>query len=476
MSGLDAIDKRLAEKTLKSYERLGIALPDDAQRAKFKALKEELSSLAIKFAKNNNEDKTARQFTREQLRGMPESFVNELEKDSDGLYSVTVKYPHLFPILKFCAVPETRAALEEANGTKCAENVAIIERMIALRAEAAAMLGYKTHADFVLEERMAKKQETVAKFLSELSEKLTPKLEAEKAKLLALKKAEEGDNSEPKLTSSDWRYYMRVLKEKEHQLDEEQIKEYFPMAHVTQQMLATYEVIFDCKFNEVTSTVQTWHEDVKCFAVFDTVRFDGDFLGYLFLDLYPRENKYGHAAAWPLVPTFTTDDGQRSPVVTAMVANFTKPLQDGTPSLLKHDEVVTFFHELGHCMHNLLSTARYPRFSGTSVERDFVEAPSQALENWCWQKAYLAKLSSHYKTKEPLPEKLQKAMLDAKLADAGVHNKRQLFFGLYDQRLHTSNGKLDTTALYHEMWESMTDIQNNHKTFPLASFGHMAGG
>ncbi|KAG1077951.1 hypothetical protein G6F42_024515 [Rhizopus arrhizus] len=210
-------------------------------------------------------------------------------------------------------------------------------------------------------------------------------------------------------------------------------------------MLDIYEKVLGLKFVKVPADkAVVWHPDVQLFECWDAVE-DKSFSGFMYLDLFPRENKYPHAACFPLQPSYIAQDGERVAPIAAMVANFTKPTAD-KPSLLKHDEVVTLFHELGHVMHHLCSRTKYARFHGTSVEGDFVEAPSQMLENWCYDPKSLKYLTSHFKTGEPISDEIIGRIVKAKNVDAAMLNLRQLFFGIYDMSIHTSDDEnLDTT-------------------------------
>jgi Zn-dependent oligopeptidase len=298
-----------------------------------------------------NEDKTERTFTKTELEGMPEDFIFALRtstRESDGatLYHVTMKYPDLIPTMKMAKREETRRVMDEANSTRCSENIPLLTEMVKLRRQAAHLLGYKNHADFKLEVKMAKTTPEVMKFLEDLVVLLKPLAEQELASLLALKKAEKETRGEPfdgKINSWDVNYYNRVLLETEHQVEDEKIKEYFSMEAVTTGMLELYEELFSIKCVEVPNA-ETWHPEVRLFEVFDAS--SNDLCGQFYLDLHPRDNKYGHAACFGLVPGHTRADGTRQFPVAAMVANFSKSTPE-RPSLLKHNEVVTYFHELG---------------------------------------------------------------------------------------------------------------------------------
>jgi len=273
------------------------------------------------------------------------------------------------------------------------------------------------------------------------------------------------------MNSWDWRYYHNMVMEKEYQIDEEKISEFFPMDHVTEAMLQIYEEVLGLTFMKSKQS-NSWHEDVPQYAVFNSS--DKTFMGHFYLDLYPREGKFGHAAKFDLQRGCLINGQKRYPAA-AMLANFTRPQKD-KPSLLKHNEVVTYFHEFGHVMHDLMSTAKYHLFSGTSVQRDFVETPSQMLENWCYDASVLKKLSKHYQTGEPLPEALRTQLIKAKLGCAAILYKRQLFFGYFDMSIHTAKGAVNTQQIWFDLRKKISGIEAPENTNGAATFGHLLGG
>lgn len=258
------------------------------------------------------------------------------------------------------------------------------------------------------------------------------------------------------------RFYNRLMLEKEYKLDAQKVAEYFPVLNTIEKMLGIFETIFGLEFVKVTDEKELegriWHPDCKVFQVwnkgFEEDPNDG-FVGWLYLDLHPREGKYGHAANFNLEPGFTAKDGSRHYPATALVCNFSKPTET-KPSLLKHDEVVTLFHELGHGIHDLVSVTIYSRFHGTSVVRDFVEAPSQMLENWCWKPEQLKSLSSHYETGERLPDDLIQALVRTQHVNDALANLRQIHFGTFDLKVHNiptheEAENIDPTVEYNKL-------------------------
>lgn len=263
-----------------------------------------------------------------------------------------------------------------------------------------------------------------------------------------------------------------MLKEKEFQINDNEIAEYFPSDHVINGLLQIAQETFGLSFDEVKNP-HVWHPEVRLFNVLDTDT--KEVIGQFYVDLYPRDGKYTHAAAFPLVPTYIKADNSVQKPVSAMVCNFTKPTAT-KPSLLKHDEVETLFHEMGHLMHGFTSKAKYARFSGTSVERDFVECPSQFMENYCWEAESLKKMSKHYQTGAPLPDHLIKKLMDAKNVCIALFNLRQLFFGFFDMHCHMSKPPIDSASVYAKLREEISLLPNTPGTNGAASFGHLMGG
>lgn len=465
---------RVLDRLIKLGRRNGLHLPEEIQ-AEIKAIKNRMSNLSIDFSKNLNEENTILEFSNDDLVGLPDDFINNLEKTEAGLKKVTLKYPHYFPMIRKASNPQTRQRIEYAFNRRCMqENTAILEELVELRQKMADLLGYPTHASYITELRMSKTAEAVSSFLSELCEKLRPLGEADLKVMLKLKEnecKELGYECDGKINGWDMRYYMNLVEEKHYAVDHNKLKEYFPLDIVTKGLLDIYQELLGLVYEEIEKP-HVWNEDIQMFSVRDLA--SGDLIGYFYLDLFPREGKFGHAACFGLQPGCLLPDGKRQLSVAAMVANFTRPTGDH-PSLLTHQEVETFFHEFGHVMHQICAKSEFALFSGTNVERDFVEAPSQMLENWCWEKAPLHRMSAHYKDSSPIPDDMLDKLLAARNANTGVFNLRQILLATFDQTIHTMR-KANTAEIYATLATEILCIPSTPDTNMPASFGHLAGG
>ena len=467
---LDPVQAKLVKEMLIGFKNSGMDL-NDADLEKFKALNKEKAEYIIKFDKNIQEYKDPLAVTQEQLQGLGEDYIQKLSKTDDGKYLVTLDYPDYVPFMQNADDEQARKELEfKFNRRGGQENVELLEKTLTLRREIARLLGYKNHAELRLEDRMAKNPKTVMAFLKDLQKKLKPLGKKEDKEMIAYKNSKTGKNSRT-LYSWESGYWSNKFRKENLELDSEKIKEYFPSQVVIDGMLDLFGGVFGITFEPVD--IPVWHPDVKAFKIKDKA--SGELVAYFYMDLYPREGKYKHAACFGLVEGEEKQDGTYQIPFVAIVANLNKPSGD-MPSLLKHSEVETLFHEFGHVLHNALTKAKYSSFSGTSVSWDFVEAPSQMLERWAWDPQVLKKISKHYKTGEALPDDLIKRMIAAKNFGAGGMYLRQDFFAQYDMTLHTADTTPDTTKLYFELTKKIRGLPLTKGTIPQASFGHIMGG
>ena len=454
---------RYVEKTMIGYEMLGLGLEGE-KKERVKEINKQLSVYSSDYNKNLAEVNTEFEFNQVQLAGMDESWLANRLVSGTNKYKVKLQYPDYVPIMEYCANRETRKFMAEAMGSRCIEtNLDILLDTIKLRKEKANLFGFASHTDFKLQNMMAKNSLTVAAFLSRLVDLIKPLVKTDKEKLSSL--AKELDDLDI-IESYDNAYYSRIYTERVSGLNMGDLKKMFSIESVTNGIFNIYQELLGLKFVNITETnpQALYAKDIKLFCVYDYT--DNEMtkpLGYFYLDLFPREGKYGHAAMF----TFIRGSKYNLPV-SAIVCNF-DPLSN-----VEFDNVVTYFHEFGHLMHNMVSKVFIPSMSGTACQRDFVETPSQMFEEWCY-------------CEEPLKRLVQPEFIDtinAELVEKinkqnkqmqGMFNARQLSFGLLDQAIHSESIPDDSWAYYNNLTKELFDWETSPKTNILANWGHMFG-
>ena len=469
---LDDEQRYFLKEEMKGFKRAGLDLPDD-ERAELTALKKELAELASNFSRNIAQDASSITVTKAGLSGIDQDAIANFKQDDAGNYILGVDYPTYFTVMENCSVEETRKRLYIAfNNRAYPANSDLLKQIIAKRDTLAKMLGYESFAAFDIEEQMVKKPERVKTFLADLidrsREKEDQEIEQIKSNLPESVSLTEEDTFKP----WDLAYAKNQYKKKHLAVDEQKIAQYFPMSQTIEALLDVYREFLSVDFEEVPVT-GLWHDDVRMIKVH--TKADGEKpLGYLLLDLFPRPNKYSHACHASIVHGVIGGEKQ-IPVVSVVLANFQKQTKT-KPSLLKRDEVETFFHEFGHAIHALLGATQMGSFSGTSVKRDFVEMPSQMLEEWLWDANILKKVSGHYETGEPLPDDLIEKIVALKQFSTGSFVQRQSFLSLLALNYFLEGGDKDPDALYKELYKKyvrhMALDPENHM---FASFGHLTG-
>ena len=467
---------RMLEHTMRDYRRSGMSLSKE-DREKLKTIQKELGTLTIEFDTNIREDKTVVPIPLGGLEGVPQDVVDRLDV-VDGNYQVTLDKPTFGPVLDYCSNSATRKAVRFAYSKRAGqENVLLLERILKLRDEASDLLGYATAADYETETKMSKNAKTVADFYKTLRPVVRKKAEKDWEELLEAKRKDTGDPT-AEFYPYDFSYYYEKIKNKKYAVDSQKVQEYLPLQNVMDGLFEITQLLYGIEYREVTSFAMErgtplWHDDVRLFEVWDTK--SGNQLGEFYIDLHPRDNKYSHAAQWGLVQHKIWADGTVQLPVAALVCNFTKPTAD-KPSLMTHDEVETFFHEFGHCLHTILSEAEIAGFAGTSVERDFVEAPSQMFEEWVWTPETLKLFARHYETNEPMPDELIQGMIAAKNLQSGVKTEGQIFLGMVDQAYHTdTDGVVDTTQVGYDVHDEVRMYTHTPGSHFQGSFGHLTG-
>ena len=460
-------DARLLAKWLERYERAGMALSDE-QSAEYAKLNSERLAKITQYNVNLNNYKDELVVTREELDGMSDTFINRLERTPDGNYIVTLKYPDYNPFMASAKSEKARKALQEKfarRGGK--ENVKLLEDTLELRRKQAVLLGYKQYPDYVLPVRMAKNYATLDNFLKNLQKEVSPLAQAELNAYLKLKEEQTGKKSKA-MTAWELPYWSNQYKKKYFQVDDEKIKEYFPVQTVIDGMFGVFGNLFGVTF--VKTDLPVWHEDVVVYQIKD--KKTGELISNFYMDLFPRDGKYTHAATWSFVDRFELPDGTMQTPSVVIAANFT-PAGNGVPPLLTHGEVETLFHEFGHVLQMSMATSKYATLTGDNVAWDYIETHSQLLENWAWQPEVLKKISSHYQTGEVLPDEMISSLVKSKNVGVAQGFIRQHFLGQFDVAAHAAQKRVDTTKLYGKMMKDITGIPLTKDTYPQASFGHI---
>ena len=465
---LDGERKRLLDFVLRDLRRAGHELDPDT-RKRVQDLTQRGIELEVRFQQNIDEWDDWILVTREDLEGLPDAYIDGLSvDDATGKYKVTIAYPDMIPFLENSPRRDLREALRfKFNTVAVEENRKLLEEALEVRQEIAEAFDQPTWAHHRLELRMAKTPERVKEMYAELRDPLTEKAKEEISAVAELLEADTGDTT---VQVWDWSYYDTQQRKTDYGVDNFEVAKYFPLPQVLEGMFALTSEMFSITFEEIEE-FDTWHPDVQLFRIRDAET--GEELSRFYLDLFPREGKYGHAAEFPLILSRAMEDGSYQNPICAMVANFTKPTKDA-PSLLQHSEVETLFHEFGHVLHQNLGRTQMARFAGTSTERDFVEAPSQIMEHWIWQPEVLKRFARHHETGEPIPTELVDQLVAARNLNKAMWQLKQMSYGWWDQELHGGPHR-DLDRIYEE-GSRMTMLPLHEGTFALASFGHLMGG
>ena len=468
---LTGFKKKFLDDSILDYKRSGFGLPKE-KRDKVKKIFNELSDLGLDFSKNIADFQDTLFVSEVEIMGLPENYKKErLQKN--GTYAIDMSYPSYVPFMDYSTSDEARKALKYKYNNRAVEaNLDVLNNILSKRRDLVSVLGYETYADYRTDDRMAKNPDNVWNFENDLIEQLRPKGKQDINEMLKIKS---NRTSEEASTIYVWEagFYEQLLLKEKYSLDGEEVRQYFEFNNVTEGLFTIYQKLFNVKFKKVDDP-SVWHEDVLMYEVYDSDT--KEMIGRFYLDMFPRANKYGHAAAFSVTMGKMTDDGYQLPS-TALVCNFPKP-SEYQPSLLTHDNVETYFHEFGHLVHGVLTQAPLMSHAGTSVARDFVEAPSQMLENWAWQKESLSLFAKHYKTGEVIPDELLDKMIAAKNVNSGTKALQQVYYGVLDFTLHDGfdpAGEQTTTDIVRELQNSITFYPYQDGTHMEAAFGHLNG-
>ena len=472
----------LLDKKFKSFSRNG-ALLSDGKKTRLREIDTELAKLKLTYGENvlaetNNYQLHITDIIN--LKGLPEGTIEAAaslakSKNMEG-WIFTLDYPSYIPFVTYADNRELRKEMAIANGKKAFQNNEFDNKEITLkiakfRFERATLLGYKTHSDFVLEERMAQTPEKVKTFLNDLLAKAKPAAEKEFAQLTAFAKEIDGIDQ---LEKWDGSYYSEKLKQKLFDFDDEKLKPYFKLENVLNGAFTVAEKLFGIRFKEVFD-IDKYHEDVQTFEVLD---FEGKLVAIFYTDFFPRKGKRNGAWMTSFKPQYIKEGVNERPHV-SIVCNFTPPIvtaekSGDKPSLLTFNEVTTLFHEFGHALHGMLANTTYPSLSGTSVYWDFVELPSQIMENWCYEPEALAIFAKHYETGEVIPQEYVNKIKESASFLEGMATLRQLSFGILDMAFHSNNPTTITdvkafektafegTSLYPDVEENCMSVSFSH--------------
>ena len=471
---LEGEAKRLLEQTLRDYRRAGLHLVK-AERDEVEALRKELAAATTEFRTNITKAEKSIKFTKAELKGLPESFLEQVKTGNDE-YTLQANVTfHYLNILRNAKLEKTRMRFSAERLVLASEkNLPLLKKILQLRAVIAAKLGYETWADYRCEVKMAGDGKTAYDFLINLKEGLEPKWKAEMEEFTKIKRKETKD---PDAVVHMWDifYYENLYKKEKFSVDAEQLRVFFPYEQTLKGMFRVYEEIFRLKIIE-TQPNYKWNDKVTLHLVYDSL--SGEPLGALYLDMFPREGKYNHFAMFPLISGKQLPNGHYQRPTVALICNFPTPGKD-KPSLLSHDNVETLFHEFGHALHGILTRTKYSRFAGTSVPRDFVEAPSQMLENWIWDKTVLDAFAADYQdSSKKIPQSVLDKLQEAKKATIARHYRRQLSYGLVDLGLHTLSvdeaKAVDPVKLSHQITENIYMKPQDNTSF-VGYFGHLMG-
>ena len=479
---LSAEELCLLEKTYDRFVRSGANLSQEA-KAQYRKISTELSTLTLRFSQNHLKETNQYELhltDKDQLKGLPESVIEAAaltarEKGKEG-WIFTLQAPNYVPFMKYSEERELRKELYMAYNTQCTHdneqnNLEIVKRLVNLRMELAQLLGYTDYADYVLRKRMAQNSEQVYRLLNQLLEAYTPQARHEVDEIETLARQTEGN--EFCLMPWDFTFYSEKLKSKKYNLNEEELRPYFELSQVKKGVFGLATRLYGITFQE-NKEIPVYHPDVQAYDVFDQ---DGSFLAVLYTDFHPRAGKRAGAWMTNYKEQWIEDDGTNSRPQVAIVMNFTKPTPD-KPALLTFSEVNTFLHEFGHALHGMFANTRFQQMSGTNVYWDFVELPSQIMENFAIEKDFLNTFARHYQTGEPMPETLLQRIIDASNFNVAYACVRQVSFGLLDMAWYTRRTTFsgDVKQYEKEAWKRAQVLPQLKDTCMSTQFGHIMSG
>ena len=465
--GLDPMAVRFQRLLLREYRRGGVD-KDEATRKRLAALDEQMVSLGQKFGKAIREDRKTIEVTEADLKGMPADWIAARKKEGKAKITVSTDYPDFIPIQSYADKEGVRRKMYELFLTRAfPANTEVLTQLLRARHEYATLLGYTDWSDYNAEDKMVKEPKVIADFLKQVTDLARPRMNADLKEILIRKKK---DHRAARIVGAwDRFYYVNKIKSEKYGVNPTEVRGYFDFAKVKVGLLEITQELFGLTFKQVKDA-KVWHPSVEAYDIFE----GEEHLARFYLDLHPREGKYKHAAEFPLYPGIP---GVQLPSA-SLVTNFPDPSKtDGKPALTEHAQVTTFFHEFGHLMHQLLAGRhKWVTQTGINCEWDFVEAPSQLLEEWAWDHGVLARFARHHETGKEIPVALVERLNKARSFGKGVHVMRQMFYAALSFNLH--NKAPDTFDLHKEMLR----VQKEYSPYPYikgtavyANFGHLNG-
>lgn len=474
IAGLDKSKLYCIEKIIENFERNGIQLPKEKQKILNEFFKE-AQKYMMQFEQNINSIVTTIEVKKEQLDGLAEQFIDSLSRTEAGLYILTLDYPVYFTVMENCKNAETRKKMFRAfNNRGYPDNEDILSSLIASRNNIAKIVGFETYAQYDIANQMAKEYQTVEKFLEDLYKLLDAKLIKE-YEILQQEALDIGITLSPQNTLYPWDilFLTNAYKKKNFNLDELVISEYFPMHNTVAELLGLYESFFGIVFEKITPDQPLYDQEVIVMRVKEKKK--GTILGHILFDLYPRQNKFSHAAHLTLVPSVLLDQKNTTDYISVVIANFPKETVT-QPSLLKRADVKTFFHELGHALHALFGKTEFSTFSGTNTKWDFVEMPSQMLEEWLYDKTVLKKISKHYKTGDSLPDNIIDQIIRSKNIFSALNTVTQIYYAFLSLTYYNTKGEVNLLEIAKDLRQKfMPMVWFDPENHSYASFGHLGG-
>lgn len=471
LDGVDPMTKRFVEHGLRDFRRAGVD-KDDATRARITAINKRLVELEQAYIKNISEDTRHIEVTdAAKLKGLPQDWLDKHKPNAEGKIVVTTDYPDFYPFETYVADQGLRRDLYVAFQSRAFPvNVGVLKEVLALRSEKAKLLGFQDWAHYATADKMVKSAETVDAFIKNIAKIIRPRSEADLKTLLARKRKDH-----PKATqieSFDRFYYMALVQKEQFGFDAQAVRPYFSYPAVKDGVLGVYAKLLGVTFNKVQGA-KVWHPSVEEYEV----REGDKLIGRFYLDMFPRADKYKHAATFPIQTGAMAVDGVRRVPYGALVCNFPNPAEGDHKALMEHNDVVTFFHEFGHLVHHLMGQrSRYIDLNGFHVEWDFVEVPSQLLEEWAWSPEVLQGFAKHVDTGAPIPADLVKKMKAADEFGKGVSLMRQVFYTAVSFYLHEADpATLDLRAYADELFAKYSPFPPLKGGAVYANFGHLMG-